>query len=233
MHRGNARDTPTCNAMKSSTLPVLLHQFFPLLGGEGLAQAIAEKSALMVVPTGKILMDTGDFIRWIPLVVKGSIKVVRADDAGHEMLLYYIQPGESCAMTLSSCMKQRPSNIKAVAQQATEIIGIPSDLAYMLGRKYPAWLDFVLESYAVRFDELLEMVDEIGFSSLDQRLTKYLHEKAESLRTLVPHISHQEIADDLGTARAVVSRLLKQMERKGMVKLSRGRIRILSLMLPE
>jgi CRP/FNR family transcriptional regulator len=119
--------------------------------------------------------------------------------------------------------------VKAVAQQETKIIGLPADLTYMLGRKHPEWLDFVLESYSQRFDELLTIVDEIGFSGLDQRLTKYLHEKSKSLGTLVPHISHQEIADDLGTARAVVSRLLKQMERKGMIKLSRGRIRIIFL----
>ena len=206
---------------------------FPLLDHGGLADALAEKASYLTIPSGKILMDSGDSIRLIPLVVKGSIKVSRVDDAGHEMLLYYIQPGESCALTLSSCMKQRKSAVKAVTQQNTEIIGIPADVAYMLGRKYPSWLDFVLESYGLRFDELLEMVDEIGFSSLDMRLTKYLKEKSETLGTLVPHISHQEIADDLGTARAVISRLLKQMERKGLVKLLRGRIKILSLMLPE
>lgn len=219
--------------MKSEQLASTIRTFFPLLGNNGLAEAIAEKSTFLALPPGKVLMDAGDPIRLIPLVVKGSIKVVRADDAGHEILLYYIHPGESCAITLSSCFKQRQSNIKAMTQQATEIVGIPSDLAYMLGRKYPAWLDFVLDAYALRFDELLDMVDEIGFASLDRRLAKYLKEKSEALGTLVPHISHQEIADDLGTARAVVSRLLKQMERKGMVKLLRGRIKILALVLPE
>ncbi len=219
--------------MQQSKLLSEIRQYFPLLDNNGLAQDIAEKASLLKVPNGSVLMDAGDTIRLIPLVVKGSIKVVRVDDAGHEMLLYYVHPGESCAMTLSSCMKQRKSNIKAVAQPSLELIALPSDLAYMLGRKHPAWIDFVLESYALRFDELLEMVDEIGFASLDQRLVKYLQEKSELLGTLIPHISHQEIADDLGTARAVVSRLLKQMERKGMVKLSRGRIKILGLMLPE
>jgi CRP/FNR family transcriptional regulator len=211
----------------------VIRQLFPLLGNSTIAQSIAEKATYLTLPAGKILMETGDHIRLIPLVIKGSIKVVRADESGHEILLYYIQPGESCAITLSSCLRNRHSSIKAVTQQPTEIIGLPADYAYMLGRKHPEWLDFVLESYANRFDEVLHMVDEIGFASLDHRLAKYLREKSEALGTLVPHISHQEIADDLGTARAVVSRLLKQMERKGMVKLSRGRIRILSLMLPE
>lgn len=211
----------------------IIRQYFPGLGNSELVKAIAEKSSYISLPAGKVLMNGGDPIRLIPLVIKGSIKVVRADAEGHEMLLYYIHPGESCALTLASCLKQRQSNVKAVTQQATEIIGVPADAAYMLGLQHPNWLHFVLESYSLRFDELLDMVDEIGFESLDQRLVKYLHEKSELLGTLVPHISHQEIADDLGTARAVVSRLLKQLERKGMVKLLRGRIRILSLVLPE
>ena len=168
-------------------------------------------------------------IHVIPLVVRGSIKVLRVDELGHEVLLYYIQPGESCALTLSSALKQEKSRIKAITQQETEVIGVPSELAYLLGRRFPGWYDFVLDSYSARFQELLNMVDEISFSSLDQRLVKYLREKSELLNTLVLHLSHQEIADDLGTARAVASRLLKQMERRGMIQLLRGRLRILSL----
>lgn len=219
--------------MAAPELTNMLQEKFPALHHGELAEAIAEKSALLNLPAGKIILQPGDPIRLIPLVLKGSIKVSRSDEDGHEILLYYIQPGESCAITLSSCLKQQASTIKAVVQQPTELIGLPADQAYMLGRRFPAWMDFVLESYASRFNELLQAVDEIGFSSLDNRLIRYLKEKSELLGTLVPHISHQEIADDLGTARAVISRLLKQMERKGMVRLARGRIRILSLVLPE
>lgn len=219
--------------MKQEDLSPVIRQFFPLLAQAELAEAIASRATSFTIPSGKIILNPGESIRLIPLVVKGSIKVVRADESGHEVLLYYIHPGESCAMTLSSCLKQEKSRIKAVAQQNTEVIGLPADQAYMLGRRYPAWLDFVLDSYARRFEELLNIVDEIGFSSLDQRLVKYLKEKSQVLNTVVLHLSHQEIADDLGTARAVASRLLKQMERKGMISLQRGRIRILALVLPE
>lgn len=219
--------------MEKEEIKLLIRKYFPLLGGTDLAETIESHAVLLSIPAGKILMNPGDSIRLIPLVVKGSIKVMRADETGHEVLLYYIHPGESCAMTLSSCLKQEKSRIKAVAQQSTDVIGIPSETAYMLGRKHHAWFEFVLDSYALRFDELLAMVDEIGFSSLDRRLAKYLREKSELLNTVVLHLSHREIADDLGTARAVVSRLLKHMEHKGMVKLERGRMRILSLVLPE
>ncbi|MBL7825436.1 MAG: Crp/Fnr family transcriptional regulator [Saprospiraceae bacterium] len=215
--------------MDKEKIILALNNLFPQLMGGGLAESIAEKAAILEIPAGKVIMEPGDTIKVIPFVLKGSIKVARADADGHEILLYYIQPGESCAITLSSCLKQHKSAIKAVTQQTTLLIGLPSDQAYMLGRKYPAWLDFVLESYANRFNELLHTVDEIGFSSLDHRLMRYLKDKSELLGTLIPHISHQEIADDLGTARTVISRLLKQMERKGMVKLARGRIRIVSL----
>jgi len=219
--------------MKKEDIPSILRRHFPSLNNPELSDTISEKAVFLTIPAGKILMNTGDHIQLIPLVVKGSIKVSRADDSGHEVLLYYIHPGESCALTLSSALKQEKSRIKAITQQVTELIGIPSELAYSLGRKYPGWFDFVLTAYANRFQELLSMVDEISFSSLDQRLLKYLREKSELLNTLVLHLSHQEIADDLGTARAVASRLLKQMEHKGMIQLLRGRIKILSLVLPE
>ena len=218
--------------MTNEQIKPAIRLHFPLLGGAGIAEAIAERAVLRSIAPGEVLLNAGDNIRHIPLVINGSVKVVRVDDDGHEILLYYIHTGESCAMTLSSCLKQEKSRVKAIAQQNTELIGIPAELAYLLGRKYPAWFDFVLESFSRRFDELLEVVDEIGFSSLDHRLAKYLREKSTLLNPLVLHLSHQEIADDLGTARAVVSRLLKQMERKGMVRLQRGRIRILALMLP-
>ena len=218
--------------MKKEDIPTLLRLHFPTLNSPALSESISEKAVLLTIPAGKILMHSGEQIQLIPLVIKGSIKVVRADESGHEVLLYYIHPGESCALTLSSALKQEKSRVKAITQQWTEIIGIPSELAYTLGRKYPGWFDFVLDAYANRFQELLDMVDEISFSSLDQRLLKYLREKSALLNTLVLHLSHQEIADDLGTARAVASRLLKQMEHRGMIQLLRGRIKILSLVLP-
>ncbi|MBK8968409.1 MAG: Crp/Fnr family transcriptional regulator [Lewinellaceae bacterium] len=219
--------------MKIEELRNLLHRHFPLLNNPELVDIIAERAVPLALPVGDVLLHPGDPVKLIPLVVKGTVKVARAGTAGHEVLLYHIQPGESCAMTLSSCLKREKSKVKATVQQSAEIIGIPAEVAYMLGRKFPGWYDFVLDSYAQRFQELLHMVDEIGFASLDQRLLHYLREQQAMQQSTVLHRSHQEIADDLGSARAVISRLLKQMERKGMVTLLRGRIKILSLVLPE
>lgn len=219
--------------MNKEELATLLHEHFPLLNHPELVEAILDRAVPLSLPAGQVLINPGASIKLIPLVVKGSVKVARADASGHEVLLYYIHPGESCAITLSSCLRREKSAIKATVQQAAQIIGLPAELAYLLGRKYPAWFDFVLNAYSQRFEEILQMVDEIGFSSLDQRLLKYLQEKITLLNTTVLHLSHQEIADDLGTARAVISRLLKQMETQGMVQLLRGRIKILRLVLPE
>lgn len=219
--------------MNTEAITALLHQHFPLLNNPELVRTILERAVLLQLPAGQVLINPGESIKLIPLVVQGSVKVARADSAGHEVLLYYIQAGESCAMTLSSCLRREKSNIKATIQQQAQIIGLPAEVAYLLGRKYPAWFDFVLDAYSQRFDELLHMVDQINFSRLDHRLLKYLQEKTELLNTTVLHLSHQEIADDLGTARAVVSRLLKQMESQEMVQLLRGRIKILRLVLPK
>lgn len=215
--------------MLPDEMSALLRQHFPLLNHPELVRAITERATVLQAAPGQVLLQPGESIKLVPLVVAGSVKVARVDAAGHEVLLYYIQPGEGCAMTLASCLRREKSNIKATILQTAHIIGLPAELAYALGRKYPAWFDFVLESYAQRFDELLHMVDEVSFASLDQRLLRYLREKSALLNSTVLHLSHQEIADDLGSARAVISRLLKQMEERGMVRLLRGRIRILRL----
>ncbi|MBN8682784.1 MAG: Crp/Fnr family transcriptional regulator [Chitinophagales bacterium] len=216
---------------ESKELLKLLQTHFPQLGAQpGLVDDIAQKAVVLQLPAGKTLLQNGSDISHIPLVVKGSIKVVRPDQHDHEVLLYHIQPGQSCAMTLASSLRREPSRIKALTVQPTILIGIPSETAYLLGRKYPVWFDFVLDAYSNRFDELIGMVESIRFSSLDQRLLKYLREKAEMHNSLLLHIDHQEIADDLGSARVVVSRMLKQFENQGLVQLFRGRIKILRLM---
>ena len=216
---------------KQAEIRSLLQHHFPQLSAQpGLVDDIAEKAVVLQLPAGKMLLQNGSDISHIPLVVKGTIKVVRPDHRDHEMLLYHIQAGQSCAMTLASSLRREPSRIKALTVQPTIIIGIPSELAYALGRRYPAWFDFVLDAYSNRFEDLIAMVEDVGFSSLEQRLLKYLRAKADMLNTHTLPIAHQEVADDLGSSRVVVSRLLKQFENQGIVQLFRGRIKILRLM---
>lgn len=208
----------------------LLRDHFPVLAfSTDVLTEIAEHARRLQLPTGQVLIETGATIQYIPLVLNGAIKVVRTDDEQHEMLLYYIQPGESCAFTLSSSLKREKSKIKAIVQQPSTVLVIPSEFNGQLARRYPLWFEFVLDAYSKRMEELLELVEEIGFKHLDHRLEKYLKEKFILMKTPLLTLSHQEIADDLGTARVVVSRMLKQLEKKGVIQLMRGKIKNISL----
>lgn len=208
----------------------LLRDHFPVLAfSTDVLTEIADHARRLQLPTGQVLIETGATIQYIPLVLNGAIKVVRTDDDQHEILLYYIQPGESCAFTLSSSLKREKSKIKAIAQQPSTVLVIPSEFNGQLARRYPLWFEFVLDAYNKRMEELLELVEEIGFKHLDHRLEKHLKEKFLLMRTPLLTLSHQEIADDLGTARVVISRMLKQLEKKGAIQLMRGKIKNISL----
>ena len=216
--------------MEHEKIRQILREFFPsFTASPELIGEITAESLLVTIEPGAVLLNPGDPIRHIPLVVSGSLKVVRPDSDGREVLLYYIHTGESCAMTLASSLRRENSRIKAVALQTTRLLALSSSSVYKLTRQHPAWFDFVLDAYSRRFDELIDLVEEVSFTQLDERLIKYLKEKSEMLRTLSLNISHQEIAGDLGTSRVVASRLLKQLERKGLIELHRSRIKILGL----
>ena len=148
------------------------------------------------------------------------------DGEGNELFLYYIKGGESCAITLSSCLKKEKSSVKAIVQDKAELIALPVESVYEFVRKYPTWNDFILATFNTRFDEILEVLDDVCFHNTDFRLVKFLQGKSSLLSTKVLNISHKEIAADLNTSREVVSRLLKQLEAKGAIELQRGRIQI-------
>jgi len=150
---------------------------------------------------------------------------MREDADGNELLLYYLQAGETCAMSLTCCMAFKRSEIRAIAQEDVLMLTIPVD--YMEEwMKYRDWRSFVMNTYRLRFEELLEALDSIAFLKMDERLWKYLQEKAQTLDTTEINISHQDIAYDLNSSREVISRLLKQMERKGMLNLGRNKIEL-------
>jgi CRP/FNR family transcriptional regulator len=203
-----------------------IRSHFPLLAQSAdIATAIAAQAQTMELAMGSVLLNTGDTINYIPLVVEGVLKVVRSDTNGHEILLYYIHPGESCALTLSASLKREKSKIKAIVQQAATIILLPTEVNWQLARRYPVWFDFVLDAYGKRFEELLGLVEEVGFQHLDKRLEKYLKEKFNLVQSDLIVLSHQNIADDLGTVRVVASRMLKLLEKKGSIQLMRGKIK--------
>lgn len=178
-------------------------------------------------PAGSVILQEDSYIKSIPLVLNGSLKVMRTDNDGHEILLYYIVPGESCIMSFLGGIHNETSKIKAVVEEDAEILFIPVEKASEWVKKFPEWADFIFKLYHKRFEELLTAVNAIAFQKLDMRLLQLLKQKAELYQTNELKITHQQLADELGTAREAVSRVMKQMENEGLVTLSRNKVTLL------
>ncbi|MBD3905327.1 Crp/Fnr family transcriptional regulator [Chryseobacterium sp. Ch-15] len=173
---------------------------------------------------GDIILDENSSIRAIPIVMKGMIKVVRTEEDGREILLYYIQAGESCIMSFLGGMHNEKSIVKAEVEEDTEILFLPVDKVSLFIKEYPEWLDYIFRLYHKRFEELLDIINAIAFKKVDERLLNLLIKKAEISQSKTIVITHEQLANELGTARVVVSRLLKQLEDSGRLKLGRNKI---------
>jgi CRP/FNR family transcriptional regulator len=173
---------------------------------------------------GEVILNENAYIKAIPIVTKGSIRVMRADDEDREILLYYIKSGESCIMSFLGGLHQDTSKVKAIAEEETEILFIPIEKVNLLIREFPEWLDYIFKLYHKRFEELLEVVNAIAFKKLDERLLDLIHKKCELSKSKTLQVTHEQLSNELGTARVVVSRLLKQMEDQGLVVLGRNKI---------
>jgi CRP/FNR family transcriptional regulator len=177
---------------------------------------------------GDIIMDYGKYIRMMPIIVKGTIKVLRMDETGNEILLYYLSSNESCSMAYSCCMEAKKSEVKAIAEDDGELIAIPHLKLEEWLCKYASWKSYIMRSFNERFLELLKSIESIAFHKLDERLIAYLKEKQRHTGSSVIKASHHLIADDLHTSRVVVSRLLKQLENDKKIILYRNEIKLLS-----
>lgn len=176
---------------------------------------------------GSIILNENAYIRAIPIVLKGCIGVMRTDDEGREILLYYINAGESCIMSFLGGLHNDTSKVKAIAEEETEILFVPIDKVNLLIKENPEWLDYIFRLYHKRFEELLEVVNDVAFKKMDERLLNFIKKRCELSKTNTLHITHEHLANELGTARVVVSRLLKQMEDKGLLKLGRNKISLM------
>lgn len=205
-----------------------LRQIFPSFDQHDLVEWVVQHGLLMEAPADVPLMQAGSNVRHIPLVLRGSVKVAREDDEGREIFLYYIRPGETCAMTLSACYKGTLSRVNAGTQEPSTLVLLPAAQIHELTRRFPAWQRFAFDSFGYRFDELLHALESVVFQQMDERLRHYLLEKAAALQSSRLHISQQQIADDLNSSREVVSRLIRQFEQKGFLRHGRGVIEIIS-----
>jgi CRP/FNR family transcriptional regulator len=179
--------------------------------------------------SGEIIIKPGDEIIYIPIVRKGSIRVIRQETDGAEVFLYHLYPGQTCAMSLTCCQSGKKSIIKAVAEDDTEVLQIPVALTEDWF-KYPEWKAYISNNYNNRFAELMQVIDLIAFSNMDKQLLHYLEERSKALNTRVLEVTHQEIADELHAHREAISRLLRTMEQKKLVRLGRNNIEVLTML---
>lgn len=201
-----------------------LKDAYGFLFEEELINEIAVTGVLKTAKEGEIIMDINDYITSMPLLLEGAIKILREDKDGNELLLYFLERGDTCALTLSCCLGQTRSEIRAVAERDTQYIMIPVGKIEEWTAKYKSWRNFVFESYHSRLTEMLETIDTIAFMNMDERLLRYLQDKAKINQSEALQVTHQQIAYDLNTSRVVISRLLKKLEMDNKIHLQRNQI---------
>ena len=205
----------------------ILTESYGYIFEEALIDEIVKVATFKEFKADDYLIEIGDYIKTMPLLVNGAIKILREDENGDELLLYFLERGDTCAMTLTCCMGQAKSRIRAIAETDGSLIMIPIEKMEDWLTKYKTWRNFVFDSYNVRLMEMLEAIDTLAFMNLDERLYKYLTDKAKVIGNTEIQNTHQEIAYEMHTSRVVISRLLKALEIEGKIKLHRNKIEIL------
>lgn len=176
------------------------------------------------VKKGELLVDVGQYIKSMPLVISGSIKVMREDEEGYELLLYFLDRSQTCTMMMDCCIGNKKSEIIAIAETDAQLFMLPIQKMEEWLSQYKTWRNFIFQSYNDRMHEILKSLDNIAFKKMDERLLKYLIDKKKFSTNDTINSTHQQIADDLHTSRVVVSRLLKKLENDGQIKLQRNAI---------
>lgn len=192
---------------------------------------IAANAQVKAFKAGSILMDSGQYIKNTMIILQGRVKVYRQDEEGQDYFLYFLEPGQACAMSMICAIRQETSGLTAIADEDTTALVIPLTVMDDLMQHHRSWYQFVLQTYRQRFEEVLEALDQVAFKSMDERLVFYLKKQQESIGSNLINRTHEDIARDLGSSRVVISRLLKALENKGQVKLHRNQIEILKLKL--
>jgi CRP/FNR family transcriptional regulator len=201
-----------------------LDKIFEFRYSPAIKEKLLHYGNLKTFSEGETVQNENAYIKAIPIVMNGSVRVMRKDEEGREILLYYITPGESCIMSFLGGMHEDTSKVKAVAEEETEILFIPIEKVSGLIKEFPEWLDYIFHLYHKRFEELLEVVNAVAFKKMDERLLQFIKRKSHLTKSHTLYVTHEQLANELGTARVVVSRLLKQMEDEGLVELGRNKI---------
>jgi CRP/FNR family transcriptional regulator, anaerobic regulatory protein len=190
-------------------------------------ESLKEHGSLRHLEAGDILFQENSAIRDIPVVLEGSLKIFQSDDDFKEMLLYYLKAGDTCIMSFLNGLYNETSTLKAVANEKSEVLLIPVHKMSLLTKKHPEWIDYIFKIYHLRFQELLDVVNAVAFKKMDERLLDFIKKRVEITQNATIQITHEELANELGTARVVISRLLKEMESRELVQLGRNKITLL------
>lgn len=201
-----------------------LDDYFALIFEKELINEIVNTGDLRTIKSGETLIDIGDNMTHVPLILHGAVKIIREDKNGEEIALYFLERGDTCAISFINCINRSKSMFRGIAERDTEGIFVPVNKIDDWLRKYKTWRHFIIDSYHMRLIEMVESIDSLAFMKLDDRLHKYLTDKVQIMKNNILVITHQEIANDIHTSRVVVSRLLKQLENEGKIKIRRNRI---------
>jgi len=198
---------------------------FPELAKDtALLEEISKCAELRSVKKGDVLIDYGSYIQFVPLVVRGLIKVIRENEEGKEVLLYFLSEGHTCAASFSCCLVRKKSEIKAIAEEDSTILTIPLEAADRWMKQYSSWSNFVMEMYDQRIFAMIDTIDKLAFAKLDEKLWDYLQDRARLGSNIIEDISHQDIARDLNASRESISRLLKKLEQQGKLEMGRNKL---------
>ncbi len=204
-----------------------LQDYFSIVFEPELLEEIQRFGTLVTLKKDDLLIDVGSLITQVPLLLNGAVKIVREDKNGDEIVLYFLERGDTCAISFVNCLNKSKSKVRGVAEKDSEAIYVPVKKLEEWMAKYKTWREFVIESYSSRLDEMIEAIDTLAFMRMDERLFKYLSDKVKIMRDTTLNTTHQQIAIDLNTSRVVVSRLLKQLENLGKIQLHRNKIEVL------
>ncbi len=204
-----------------------LRNSLTLLFETALAEEILAIKNVKTFKEGETIIDYGMAIKFMPYIISGTIRVMKNDEDNREILLYYLSSNESCSMAYSCCMEAKKSEVRAIAEDNVSLIAIPHDKLDEWLIKYPSWKSYIFNGFTQRFNELLKSIESIAFHKLDERLITYLANKAKITGKSALQLSHSQIAEEMGTSRVVISRLLKHLENDKKLLLYRNEIKLL------
>ncbi|MCX8080899.1 MAG: Crp/Fnr family transcriptional regulator [Bacteroidia bacterium] len=199
----------------------VLNNFF----SKRLSEELIKTGVIKEFNEGEVIIQEDKYPKAVPIILEGTIRVIRTEDDGNEILLYYLRPGDSCVMSMLDALHNDTSKVRGEIEEKAKILFIPVENISRFVRDFPEWLDYILSIYHKRFEELLEMVQSVAFKKVDERLLELLKKKSAVLKGEKSiNVTHEQLARELGTSRVVVSRLLKEMERQNIVRLGRNNI---------